>query len=1397
MANLEYVAIRKRCVAVVFKRQTDRPDSQRDAANTVQEPKVSPISDRVPQKSLQVGILAVFSLLIGCSPQDGIRFVPQFVRGTPRHVAFHPKKPNILLVVEGEDIAIWDIVQKTRPIKLRTIQFCAHDACFSPEGDVVALAGHDSTIRLWNLDGTPRGQPFEGHKGAVYAVAFSPKGDLIASAGADGTIRLWNLDGTPRGQPLRGHEKTVYAVAFSPKGDLIASTGQDGTVRLWNQDGTPRGQPLKGHERPVGAVAFSPKGDLIASAGGDETVWLWSLDGTPRGHLTGHQGTVHAVEFSPRGHYIASAGDDGTIRLWNLDGTPRGRPLRGHEGTVSAVAFSPQGDLIASAGDVRTVRLWNLDGTPRGEPISSHEDGVNAVAFSPQGNLIASAGGDGTVCLWNLDGTLNSEPLEAHNGMVLALAFSPQGDFIASAGEDGTVILWNLDEDWGFESLEGHEGMVRAVAFSPQGDLVVSAGDDGTVRLWNLDGTSRGEPISSHQESVYAVAFSPKGDLIASAGFDGTIRLWNVDGTPRGEPISSHQECVNAVAFSPEGNLIASAGDDDTVRLWNLDGTPCGDPLRGHEDVVHAVAFSPHGDLIASVAEDATVRLWNRDGTPRGQPLRGYEDVLCAVAFSPRGDLIASAGSFGTIRLWNLDGTPCGEPLKGPEESVRGVAFSAHGDLIATAGEDATVRLWNPDGTPRGQPLEGHEGRVEAVAFSPEGDLIASAGHDGTVRLWSLDGTARGQPLKGHEETVTAVAFSPRGDLIASAGWDGTIRLWNLDGTARGQPLKGHERMVSAVAFSRRGDLIASAGWDGTVRLWSVSSGVEVARLVEHASSVGFYKKSIWVSSWSGLLFADLKLHPKANMILTPNGGVVCTTDGWYFGDGPITDKVKLFRKDRALSKNEAYRRFSRVEVLAAVTGERHLSRRLWAALVRTWHLVWGLYGTLPVWVKPLVWVAFAYVVVLVVWLLRPHWLAVWSMPDSTASVQPQWRALAQIVSLMRFLGGSQRSLDAWLKRHKEILSDPRFQSGNYVGLGNESDVESWQGTLGSKDFVGCWITGRGGSGKTTLAIEMGRLAQSQRKLLLSILIDEDWSGSLIDRISQSAEMNSRRPTIPMIRRLISAGRILVIVDGASERQVASVEEQIATLVQRKTRARLIVTSRSTPKRSTFQQFRQIDVGPLTKEKLPDFVEHYAKDESTHILEKLEAWIEQGEITALFAFLAIDRLGNGQDIETTFPELVLDYVRAQSKGSIRKDDFIRAAQIVGYLCVKNPDEKPIFLDNPGEVEVTVARYELRRQGESLPFLAGTDEIPAAGVLDDVVNSGLMALNRRKDRLKFVHDPIAEYLAAWHLHRSQNKDDLARAWKSIKALQRANPDAVHGLAEALKRVSEIDTSAPTE
>ncbi|MGD1712485.1 WD40 repeat domain-containing protein, partial [Dapis sp. BLCC M172] len=199
----------------------------------------------------------------------------------------------------------------------------------------------------------------QGHEDEVNGVVFSPDGETIATASDDNTVKLWNQEGKLL-QTLTGHQNSVFGVAFSPDGETIATASYDKTVKFWNQEGKLL-QTLVGHKNSVFDVAFSPNGETIATASRDKTVKLWNLEGKLLQTLVGHKNSVIGVAFSPNGETIATASHDETVKLWNLEGKLL-QTLTGHENSVFGVAFSPNGETIATASYDETVKLWNLEG---------------------------------------------------------------------------------------------------------------------------------------------------------------------------------------------------------------------------------------------------------------------------------------------------------------------------------------------------------------------------------------------------------------------------------------------------------------------------------------------------------------------------------------------------------------------------------------------------------------------------------------------------------------------------------------------------------------------------------------------------------------------------------------------------------------------------------------------------------------------------------------------------------------------------------------------------------------------------------------------------------------------------------------------------------------------------
>ena len=105
---------------------------------------------------------------------------------------------------------------------------------YSPDGEWVASAGTDRTIRLWRATGREDALVLHGHTGRVTQLAFTREGSRLGSVSVDGTARIWEADPRASLPVLRGHTRYVYPVAFSPDGQWIASGGWDKTVRVWD-----------------------------------------------------------------------------------------------------------------------------------------------------------------------------------------------------------------------------------------------------------------------------------------------------------------------------------------------------------------------------------------------------------------------------------------------------------------------------------------------------------------------------------------------------------------------------------------------------------------------------------------------------------------------------------------------------------------------------------------------------------------------------------------------------------------------------------------------------------------------------------------------------------------------------------------------------------------------------------------------------------------------------------------------------------------------------------------------------------------------------------------------------------------------------------------------------------
>ncbi len=289
-------------------------------------------------------------------------------------------------------------------------------------------------------------QELQGHHAAVYAVAFRSDGERMATASFDHTIKVWDVESVRVVHTFTGHQDKVLALAYSADGRYLASAGLDGTVRIWDESSDRPTAILASRNRCVQSIAFTPDGHRLIACGEAGVAEVWKTDESSLERtilVEPERMPLYSAAVSPDGKTFALAGLDGRIRLHDLATGKQQRIFEGHTDAVYSLAFSSDGSLLASASVDRTVRCWQTASGEQQACLDGHCGAVYQVGFSVDGRRLVSAGTDGEVIVWDAS---NGSVLHRHRfpGKTLCAAFTPDGRHVAAGSERTTCYLLEI-----------------------------------------------------------------------------------------------------------------------------------------------------------------------------------------------------------------------------------------------------------------------------------------------------------------------------------------------------------------------------------------------------------------------------------------------------------------------------------------------------------------------------------------------------------------------------------------------------------------------------------------------------------------------------------------------------------------------------------------------------------------------------------------------------------------------------------------------------------------------------------------------------------------------------------------------------------------------------------------
>ncbi|GLT80951.1 hypothetical protein SLA2020_523610 [Shorea laevis] len=278
-------------------------------------------------------------------------------------------------------------------------------------------------------------------KSKILCCHFSSDGKLLASAGHEKKVFVWDMENFCSFRSSEGHGLLITDVRFKPYSTIFATSSFDKTVKIWDAARPNKSLfQLLGHAEQVMSLDFHPrKTDLLCSCDGNDEIRLWNVNQCSCLHVS--KGATKQVRFQPQlGKLIATATGKG-VNVIDVETNSLQFCFKGHSKEVLSVCWDSNGKYIASISE-DSAQMWSVSDRKCLHKLQSNGNKFQSCIFHPGYSQLLVIGGYQSLELWNPIESNKTWAVEAHNGLISALADSVNTEMIASASHDQCVKVW-------------------------------------------------------------------------------------------------------------------------------------------------------------------------------------------------------------------------------------------------------------------------------------------------------------------------------------------------------------------------------------------------------------------------------------------------------------------------------------------------------------------------------------------------------------------------------------------------------------------------------------------------------------------------------------------------------------------------------------------------------------------------------------------------------------------------------------------------------------------------------------------------------------------------------------------------------------------------------------------